>query len=72
MQQKLLGLNEFQKLSASKDELGLLKVIKTTTYQFEGRQYPPHALHPEKRRISLCSQAQTTTIASHYKTLLFF
>ena len=68
MRQKILGMKEFQSLSATNDGLGLLKAIKATTYQFEGRQYPPHALHTAKRRFFMCYQSRTTTTASHYET----
>ena len=61
-------MKEFQNLSSQNDGLGLLRAIKTTTYQFESRQYPPHALHTAKRRFFLCSQGKATTVASHYET----
>jgi hypothetical protein len=54
MQQKLLGIKEFQSLSKINDGLGLLKAIKATTYLFEGKQHPPHALYAARRRFYMC------------------
>jgi hypothetical protein len=58
MQQKLLGMKRFQSLSTNNDGIGLHNVMETTTYQFEGRQYPSHAYTLQEEDSTCATKAE--------------
>eukprot|EP00978_Attheya_sp_CCMP212_P020631 scaffold59246_cov62-Attheya_sp.AAC.2 len=61
MRQKLVGLSNFSTLKQNGDGLGLLKAIKDTTFEFQGKKFIFDTLHDSSVRAALCKQGKHMT-----------
>jgi hypothetical protein len=54
MRQRLESTDTFQQISTTGDAIGLLKVIKSITYNYQSQRYMPQAIHEAKKRLYQC------------------
>ncbi len=69
MRQKLEALDDFETISATGDGIGLLKAIKSLTFNFQSQKFLPHSIHETKRRFYMFSQGKMSTVAYHEQFL---
>ena len=65
---KLESTDTFDAISSTSDSIGLLKAIKSMSFNQESQKFSPHALHDAMTLFYTCRQGERTTTEAYLET----